>query len=118
MNINANSLKVAAEGSSSDFVGTVSPAGLFSPAAGRQELPYCVVEFDTKGDAGHMRKWQGEFSNPGQLSRRGWSAASLKTGDKITIAGHPAKNSAPAMHVTRIRLADGRELNLALEDRG
>lgn len=69
--------------------------------------PHCVVEFTVKDEKGQIRKWQGEFSNPGVLSRKGWNAASLQAGEKLAIAGHPAKNGALALHVTRIRSADG-----------
>src|SRR6516162_6573546 len=51
--------------------------------------PHCVVEFERRDDKGHIQKWQGEFSNPGVLSRKGWDAASLQAGDKVTITGHP-----------------------------
>jgi len=72
--------------------------------------PHCVVEFDVKDDKGHVQKWQGEFSNPGVLSRKGWNAASLEAGDRLTITGHPAKKEGVnAIHVTRIRTTGGQE---------
>jgi hypothetical protein len=77
--------------------------------------PHCVVEFDVKDETGHVHKWQGEFSNPGVLSRRGWNAASLGAGDKLTITGHPARNSVLALHVTKIRLSTG-EIKLDLRE--
>jgi len=77
--------------------------------------PHCVVEFDVKDETGHVRKWQGEFSNPGVLSRRGWNAASLEAGDKLTITGHPARNNVLALHVFRIRSLNG-ELKLELRE--
>ena len=70
--------------------------------------PHCVVEFDVKDDKGNIQKWQGEFSNPGVLARRGWNAAYLEAGDKLTITGHPAKKDGVlALHVTRILSATG-----------
>jgi Family of unknown function (DUF6152) len=69
--------------------------------------PHCVVEFEVKDEKGHVQKWQGEFSNPGVLSRRGWNAASLEAGEKLTIAGHPAWKGVLAIHVTRIVSASG-----------
>ena len=70
--------------------------------------PHCVVEFDVKDDKGRIQKWQGEFSNPGVLSRRGWNAAYLEVGDKLTISGHLAKKDGVlALHVTRIVAASG-----------
>jgi hypothetical protein len=78
--------------------------------------PHCVVEFDVKDDKGRIQKWQGEFSNPGVLSRRGWNAAYLEVGDKLTISGHLAKKDGVlALHVTRIVSASG-ELKLELRE--
>jgi hypothetical protein len=71
--------------------------------------PHCVVEFDVKDAKGQVQTWQGEFSNPGNLARKGWTAATLQPGDKITISGNPAKNDGLAMHVTWIRLPNGQE---------
>jgi hypothetical protein len=77
--------------------------------------PHCVVEFDVKDATGHVQKWQGEFSNPGVLSRRGWNAASLEAGEKLTVTGHPARNHVPALHVTKILSSTG-ELKLELKE--
>lgn len=74
--------------------------------------PHCVVEFDVMDDKGLVHKWQGEFSSPGQMVRKGWTAASLQPGDRITITGNPAKNEIPAVHVTRIRLSNGQEFKV------
>jgi hypothetical protein len=72
--------------------------------------PHCVVEFDRKDNAGHVQRWQGEFGSPHELARKGWSAASLQPGDHITITGHPSKANIPALHVIKIRTADGKEV--------
>ena len=77
--------------------------------------PHCVVEFEAKDEKGHTQKWQGEFSNPGVLSRKGWNAASLEAGDKLTITGHPARNGVHALHVTKIRSSKG-ELKLDMPE--
>jgi hypothetical protein len=77
--------------------------------------PHCVVEFEAKDGTGHVRKWQGEFSNPGVLSRQGWNAASLEPGDKLTITGHPARDNVLALHVFRIRSLNG-DLKLDLRE--
>jgi hypothetical protein len=77
--------------------------------------PHCVVEFNVKDEKGQIHIWQSEFSNPEVLACRGWNAASLQPGEKITITGHPLRNSAPALHVTKIRLSNG-ELKLDLRE--
>jgi hypothetical protein len=71
--------------------------------------PHCVVEFSVMDGKGQVQKWQGEFSNPNQLAKRGWTASSLETGDKLIIAGNPAKNNSLAIHVTRIHLPNGQD---------
>jgi hypothetical protein len=73
--------------------------------------PHCVVDFDVKDDKGQVRKWQGEFASPPELARKGWTAATLQPGDKLAIAGNPAKNGALAIHVSSIA-ANGKELTL------
>ncbi len=75
--------------------------------------PHCVVEFDVKDDKGHIRKWQGEFASPPELARKGWTAATLQPGEKMSITGHPSKDGGPALHVTGIRLANGQQLKIA-----
>lgn len=74
--------------------------------------PHCVVEFDVKDDKGQVRKWEAEFASPLELARKGWTAATLQPGDKISVAGNPAKNGAPSIHLTSIHLANGKELKL------
>ena len=69
--------------------------------------PHCVVEFEVKDEKGRREIWQGEFSNPGALSRQGWNAAYLEAGDHLKISGHPARNGVRALHVTRILSAAG-----------
>lgn len=77
--------------------------------------PHCVVEFDVKDENGRIKKWQGEFASKSELSRKGWSAASLEAGEKLTFIGHPSKDGALAIHVIKIRTASG-ELKLDLRE--
>jgi Family of unknown function (DUF6152) len=69
--------------------------------------PHCVVEFEVKDDNGHVQKWQGEFASKGELSRKGWTAASIEAGEKLTLIGHPSKDGTRAVHVTKIRTSKG-----------
>ena len=77
--------------------------------------PHCIVEFEVNDGKGRPQKWQGEFSNPGALSRQGWNAAYLQPGEKLKITGHAARNGARALHVTRILSATG-EVKLELRE--
>lgn len=74
--------------------------------------PHCVVEFDVKDAEGRLRRWQGEFSSPGPLSRKGWTAATLQPGDAVTVTGYAGKDNTPALHVIRIRLPNGQEFQV------
>jgi hypothetical protein len=76
--------------------------------------PHCILEFEVKDDGGHVQKWQGEFASKGELSRKGWTAASIEAGEKLTLIGHPAKDGSRAIHVTKIRTSKG-ELKLGAE---
>jgi Family of unknown function (DUF6152) len=69
--------------------------------------PHCVLEFDVKDDSGHLVKWQGEFASKGELSRKGWTAASIESGQKLTLTGHPAKDGTRAIHVVKIVMSTG-----------
>ena len=74
--------------------------------------PHSVVEFTVTDDKGQVRLWQGEFGSPNELTRKGWTVTTLEAGAKITITGHPSKNGAPALHVSSIVLATGKEMKL------
>ncbi len=74
--------------------------------------PHCVVEFDVKDDSGVVRAWQAELSSASHLAPRGWTAASLESGDEITITGYKAKNGAPSLWVTKIVLPKGKEMKI------
>jgi hypothetical protein len=73
--------------------------------------PHCVVEFEVQDDSGHTQKWEGEFASKGELSPKGWTAASIEAGEKLTLTGHPSKDGSRAIHVTKIRTSKG-ELKL------
>src|SRR5579862_5726632 len=77
--------------------------------------PHCVVEFDVKDEKGQIQKWQGEFASKSELARKGWTAASLESGEKLTFIGHPSKDGALAIHVIKVRTASG-ELKLDLHE--
>ena len=73
--------------------------------------PHCVVEFDVKDDSGKVTSWTAETGSPEALRLLGWSKASLKPGDVITIDLHAAKTGAPAGRFSKITLADGTVLS-------
>ena len=72
--------------------------------------PHCVIEFEVGTD--NRVSWQAEFSSPGPMTRKGWTAATLQPGDKIVIKGHPGKDGVHAVHLTLIKLPDGHEFKI------
>jgi Family of unknown function (DUF6152) len=75
--------------------------------------PHCVIEFEVIAEKGVIENWQSEFSSPGPMARKGWTAATLQPGDKISISGHPARTGVRAVHAVRIRLPNGQEFKVS-----
>jgi len=47
--------------------------------------PHCQLFINVPDDGGKIIKWDGEFTNPGTLHRRGWTKEMFKPGDQITL---------------------------------
>jgi len=69
--------------------------------------PHCQLFLDVPDDAGKVTKWDGEFTTPGTLRRRGWTKEMFKPGDQITLIGNRAKNGSNLIRVLKIQLANG-----------
>jgi hypothetical protein len=72
--------------------------------------PHAFVHIDVKDDQGRVTNWAIETDSPNVLSRAGWSKATLKIDDVITVTGYPGKKEAAAMRLVTLALADGRKL--------
>lgn len=70
--------------------------------------PHCQLFVNAPDDSGKMVKWDGEFTNPGALHRRGWTKDMFKEGDTITMIGNRAKNGAPVLRVLKLEMSDGK----------
>jgi hypothetical protein len=68
--------------------------------------PHVLIYLTVKGDDGKEVQWGGELTSPNRLARMGgavkWHKSILKPGDNITMTGHPARNGAPMMDITKI----------------
>jgi len=73
--------------------------------------PHVLIYWTAKGDDGKQVQWGGELTSPNRLARIGgavkWHQSLLKPGDSITVMGHPARNGAPMMDITKIVDAAG-----------
>ena len=74
--------------------------------------PHCVIELDVRDDNGETRTWKAELTSANRLVLKGWNEASIQSGDQLAITGFRAKNGAPSLWVTKVRMADGRELKI------
>ena len=72
--------------------------------------PHSVIEFDVKDDKGNIQAWEGELTSPMHLIPKGWTKTSLDNGDVVTITGYPAKNGTHTLRVSKVILANGKEL--------
>ena len=70
-----------------------------------------LVFVDVTDSQGKAVRWGGELTSPNRLARMEgavkWHKTLLKPGDRLTMTGHPARNGAPAMSITKLVAADG-----------
>jgi hypothetical protein len=73
--------------------------------------PHCFLKFDEQTEAGEVRHWVVETSNPPDMINNGWSKYSLKPGDQVTVTMHQVKDTKkPIGRVVKVAFADGKVL--------
>ena len=73
--------------------------------------PHCLLRFDVKGDNGQVAHWIGETQNPVTMTNGGWSKASFKVGDEVTVVLFPVKNGMPLGRIITVALPNGKTLD-------
>jgi hypothetical protein len=68
--------------------------------------PHCWLDVVSTGGADTGVKWALEAQSPSALTRKGWTKAKVKAGDKLTIAFFPSKDGGKSGAVRSITLAD------------
>ena len=63
--------------------------------------PHAALYFDAKSGEGKAVNWAIEMNSPGVLRRAGWTKATFKAGDQITITVRPAKAGTPVGLINR-----------------
>ena len=63
--------------------------------------PHAALYFDAKDPSGKVVNWAIEMNSPGVLRRAGWTKATFKAGDQITITVRPAKAGTPVGLINR-----------------
>jgi hypothetical protein len=74
--------------------------------------PHAALYFDAKEPGGKVVSWAIEMNSPGVLRRAGWTKATFKTGDQITITVRPAKAGTPVGLINRAQpvLVNGKQV--------
>jgi hypothetical protein len=74
--------------------------------------PHAALFFDVKDASGKLVNWAIEMNSPGVLRRAGWTKATFKAGDQITITVRPAKAGTPVGLINRSQgvLVNGKQV--------
>jgi hypothetical protein len=72
--------------------------------------PHGIIAFDVTGADGKVQSWRAETNAPVVLMRRGWTRASVKPGDTITIEGWLARDGKPYLRLRQAFDADGKPI--------
>ena len=63
--------------------------------------PHAALYFDVKDAGGKLVNWAIEMNSPGVLRAAGWTKATFKVGDQITITVRPARAGTPVGLINR-----------------
>jgi len=72
--------------------------------------PHALMTLEVTGKDGKVVTWVVEFAGRLNLSEIGWSAESIRSGEKLTVTGNPTHEPLPRLAFQRIVKADGSEL--------
>lgn len=71
--------------------------------------PHVYLYLDVSA-GGKTANWACETAGPNTLARQGWSRASFRIGDRITVVGYRARDGAYVASAREIVLGNGRRL--------
>jgi len=72
--------------------------------------PHALMTLEVTDKDGKVVTWVVEFAGRLNLSEMGWSAESIRSGEKLTVTGNPTHEPLPRLAFPRIVKADGSEL--------
>ena len=72
--------------------------------------PHAMMVMDVTDEAGKVGQWVVEFAGRLNLSEFGWTADSIKAGERLTVTGNPTHTGSQRMFFRRLVRADGTEL--------
>lgn len=72
--------------------------------------PHAMMFMDVTDEAGNVAKWVVEFAGRLNLADVGWTADSIKAGERVGVTGNPTHTGSQRMFFRRLVRADGTEL--------
>jgi len=79
--------------------------------------PHAFIELSVPGRGG-TRRWSIELNSPNNLRRQGWTRASLRSGDVISLRMNPLRDGQSGGLFLDLRKADGTLLDSGLPKNG
>ncbi|HEV8393526.1 MAG TPA: DUF6152 family protein [Vicinamibacterales bacterium] len=79
--------------------------------------PHALLSLEVTDKDGKVVTWVVEFAGRLNLSEVGWTADSIRSGEKLTVTGNPTHEPLPRLSFQRIVKADGSELRPAAAQR-
>jgi len=72
--------------------------------------PHAMMSMDVTDDGGRVTKWSVEFAGRLNLSEVGWTAESIKAGERVTVTGNPTHTNSNRVFFRKLVRSDGSEL--------
>jgi hypothetical protein len=72
--------------------------------------PHAMMQLDVADASGKITKWVVEFDGRLNLSNVGWTADSIKSGERVTVTGNPSHSEMNRLFFLKLVHADGTEL--------
>lgn len=79
--------------------------------------PHGLLVIDVVDEQGKHVEWRSETNAPVVLMRRGWTRASVKVGDRVTIDGWPARDGKPYLRLRSAKDAAGNPIGRGFFDK-
>jgi Family of unknown function (DUF6152) len=72
--------------------------------------PHVWMNLDVMNDKGEIEQWAAGGPSPSRMANAGWTKDTLHAGDQITIVGNRISDGTNKMRLSKVVLANGREL--------
>lgn len=72
--------------------------------------PHAYLEVNARDGKGGVKHYTLEMTSPNMMSRGGWNARTIKTGDEVTVYVSPLRNGTPGGLVLEVVLPSGKHM--------